>query len=121
MNDVINFSPAKLQRCGRPRGTISKKSLAAMAKSAKTGATPLDVLLRFARGRPLRHCTKDGWATHYPSPQQMLAAAVAAAPYLHPRLSAVVVETRPEMTHEEWLKRLPPLPEFEPEQAEVGA
>lgn len=71
---------------GRPKGsknkaTVEREALAAEAIAAakKTGISPLETLLTVMRGGPAAKKISD----------RMYAAAVAAAPYCHPRLAAV--------------------------------
>lgn len=91
---------------GRPKGAVSKLSATAVAHAKATGELPHEFLLRVVRGQ----CIDD----QYPTLEQRIAAAVAAAPYFAPKLAAVeqrietnlraVVSSKP-MTTEEWMKK----------------
>jgi hypothetical protein len=63
---------------GRPKGSINKVSLNQMEKAAKAGYLPLDYMLKVMRNERESKGRRD-------------AMAIAAAPYLHPKLSSVVV------------------------------
>jgi hypothetical protein len=74
------------RRGGRQKGTPNKKNAATIAAIAKAGVTPLEYMLDVMR-KPL---PKDASAEVKASIVSMqFEAAKAAAPYVHPRLSAV--------------------------------
>ncbi len=75
------------RRGGRQKGTFNKSTVerqlratAGLKAAAETGELPLDVLLRCMRG--------DKTVS-----DRMFEAAVAAAPYLHPRIAVMAVQT----------------------------
>lgn len=70
---------------GRKRGSVSKKTTEVAQRAAQEGVTPLEVMLK-------------AMTVHYKAKRYDLAAAVAkdAAPYVHPRLSAVTVKVSDE-------------------------
>lgn len=61
---------------GRQKGTPNKASAAKAAEIAATGETPLEYMLRVMRDPGREHDQRDKMA-------------VAAAPYVHPRLAAI--------------------------------
>jgi hypothetical protein len=71
---------------GRKRGSLAKKTTEVAQRAAEEGITPLEVMLK-------------AMTAHYNARRYDEAAAVAkdAAPYMHPRLSAMQVSG--EMTH----------------------
>jgi hypothetical protein len=83
------------------------RARAGVEAAVATGILPLDVMLCRMRGEPL----PDGRAVT----AEMFAAAVAAAPYLHPKLNSASVEMRSDNTHyivsdepmtvEEWVQK----------------
>ena len=78
---------------GRPKGSKNLRTRArekAAKRAGTAGTSPLDFLLGMMRDeeQPLK---------------VRMAAAKAAAPYCHPRLSAEHVTTDGPMTHEQWL------------------
>ncbi len=97
---------------GRKKGSHNKKTAATreraediLSKILKNGPTPLEVMWKMMKG------------PNYPGgikyDAQRLEAAKAAAPYVHPRLSSILLSGQLGITHEEALKRL--------ERMEVGA
>jgi len=78
---------------GRKAGTPNRVTTAQRAELAASGLTPLDYMLRV-----LRDETEP--------PERRMWAAAKAAPYVHPRKSAVAVTTDAGMTHEECLAQL---------------
>ncbi|MFD0738249.1 hypothetical protein ACFQZQ_02960 [Lysobacter koreensis] len=79
---------------GRKPGSTNKATAAREATIAAEGVTPLEYMLRVMR---------DAAADE----SKRLDAAKAAAPYVHPRLSAVEMSgTIAQQTHEEWLASL---------------
>lgn len=90
---------------GRPKGARQKVSRAAREKAAASGVMPLEVILEAMRA-DYEAGKLDEAAAH----------AEKAAPYLHPRLTAVehsggmklehqAVDAPPKETREEWLAR----------------
>jgi hypothetical protein len=83
------------------------RARAALQAAHEDGILPLDVMLCRMRGEPLA----DGRTVT----DEMFAAAVAAAPYIHPKISSASVEMRSDnvhyvvsdepMTVEEWVKK----------------
>lgn len=63
---------------GRKPGVANRRTAEQAARASKTGITPLDYLLGVMRGQTNK-------------PRDRLAAAVAAAPYVHSKLSAVAL------------------------------
>jgi hypothetical protein len=78
------------RRGGRTKGTPNKATVAKAAEIAASGLTPLDYLIGVMRNEKL------------PTADRM-EAAKAAAPYVHPKLSAVEMGGSMNMTHEEWI------------------
>jgi hypothetical protein len=69
------------RRAGTPnRATIERqtRARAGIAAALQTGVLPLDIILAVARGGPEADAISD----------RQLEAAIAAAPYLHPRLAS---------------------------------
>jgi len=96
------------RRGGRQKGTPNRLTIerrlraqAGFAAAEQTGVMPLDIMLTVARGGEAAAGITD----------RQLAAAVAAAPYVHPKLAAVAVkdltppEPAPEKTEEQRLAR----------------
>jgi hypothetical protein len=68
---------------GRPRGSLTKKNQEIVAGAAAAGELPLEYMLRLMRAEE--------------SPASLrVAMAVAAAPYLHPKLAATLVKEQKE-------------------------
>lgn len=63
---------------GRPAGAVTKRTRAIADRAMAEGLTPLDVMLRAMR----EHATAERW-------DDAAKIAALAAPYMHPRLSAV--------------------------------
>lgn len=61
---------------GRKKGVPNKASAARAAEIAATGETPAEYMLRVMRDRTVEHDRRDKMA-------------VAAAPYVHPKLAAI--------------------------------
>ena len=61
---------------GRPPGSVNKASQEAREKVVATGETPLDYMMRVMRDKSAEHQRRDDMAK-------------AAAPYVHPKLSAI--------------------------------
>lgn len=61
---------------GRPKGSVNRVTAAQREAAAQTGETPLEYMLRTMRDGRVDQKRRD-------------AMAVAAAPYLHPRLAAI--------------------------------
>lgn len=88
---------------GRKKGQLNKlteERVRHIARAAADGITPLEVLLRSMRSAWDEQRTQDA-----------VAYAIAAAPYVHPRLAAVehsgetttnVISAQPELKPEEW-------------------
>ena len=77
------------RRGGRRKGTPNKATVvrqlqaqAGLAAAKSTGVLPLDIILTVAAGGPAASKISD----------RQLQAAIAAAPYMHPRLTAVAVK-----------------------------
>lgn len=79
---------------GRKPGSRDKFSAEMLKEAAETGELPLEYLLGVMRDES--------------NPIELrVNAAKVAAPYVHPKLSAITVDmTMAEMTHEEWLATL---------------
>lgn len=77
---------------GRQKGTGNKATADREAAIAASGLTPLDYMLQV-----MRTSADEG---------RQLDAAKAAAPYVHPRLSAVELSGELGLTHEQWLASL---------------
>lgn len=80
----------------RPAGSKNKRSLTSIVDAKRTGRLPHEILCLIAQGYPLewpdipkglRARIKP--AQHYPSPEQRITAAIAAAPYYAPKLGNV--------------------------------
>lgn len=115
-NQVMGHGGAR-RGAGRKIGTQTKVSQKAREAAAKTGKLPHEILLSVSRGEPLRWgpTQEEAW----PTPDQQIDAAKAAAPYYAPRLAQVeqrtelnaqireekTVDAPPQETREEWLKR----------------
>jgi hypothetical protein len=69
-------SGGKREGAGRKAGVPNKASIARQEKAAATGETPIDYMLRVMRDPTNDHGRRDEMAK-------------AAAPYVHPKLSAV--------------------------------
>lgn len=67
---------------GRKPGTVNKATREAREKAAATGEMPLDYMLRVMRDKKAGTARRDAMAS-------------AAAPYLHPKLSAIQHSTPP--------------------------
>jgi hypothetical protein len=78
---------------GRKVGSPNRVTAAQRAQIASSGLTPLDYMLQVLRDE------------NQPAENRMWAA-VKAAPYVHPRKSAVTVTSDTELTHEECLDLL---------------
>ena len=79
---------------GRKPGTINRFSKDLLDKAAQSGQLPVDYLLEVMRDQSL-------------DTRLRIDAAKAAAPYVHQKLTAISVDlTKPDVTHEEWLKTL---------------
>lgn len=94
---------------GRPKGARNKATNARQAAVKASGSTPLDVMLKRMRHHEhlaaLAKRRKDEAAEN----QHLAAAdeaARGAAPYVHPRLSAVQMSGNLTLTHEERLEKL---------------
>jgi hypothetical protein len=92
------------RRGGRRKGTLNKATVerrmrvaSGLKAAVETGELPLDVILRRMRGD-----------TTVSNPQ--FEAAVAAAPYCHPRLSAVAHQPAPDLSREERRAALAAIP-----------
>lgn len=84
---------------GRPRGAASERTREIADKAVAEGLTPLEFMLGVLRSEDRPH-------------EERFRAAVAAAPYIHPRLSAVDVKgdltlndvtAEPEQPEAEWM------------------
>ena len=78
---------------GRRAGTPNQVTAAQRAQIASSGLLPLDYMLQVLRDET------------QPEENRMWAA-VKAAPYVHPRKSAVAVTNETGLSHEEWLDKL---------------
>lgn len=85
--------PDGRRKNGRPTGSINKRSEEAYQKAKKGGVLPLDFLLKQMRDAKLDLAVR-------------MAAATAAAPYVHAKLQAVAVTGSLAMTQEQALKAL---------------
>jgi hypothetical protein len=83
----------KREGAGRPSGAINKASAERQAEVAASGITPLEYMLRLMRDEGAEEVRR-------------LDAAKAAAPYVHPRLTAIEHSGGVELTHEQWLSGL---------------
>jgi uncharacterized caspase-like protein len=81
------------QGAGRKKGALTKRTQEIAAAALKDGVTPLDYLLGV-----LRNTEKDE--------KDRFAAAVAAAPYVHPKLASVEHSGEMKMTHEQALDEI---------------
>jgi hypothetical protein len=81
------------QGAGRKKGALTKKTQEITAAALKDGVTPLDYLLGILRN-PMKE-EKDRFA-----------AAVAAAPYVHPKLASIEHSGEMKLTHEQALAEL---------------
>ena len=91
---------------GRPKGAVAKMSAAAIAQAKSTGELPHEFLLRVVRGE----CIDD----LVPTLEQRISAAVSAAPYFAPKLTAIeqrvenhvktVISSEP-LTTEQWMAK----------------
>src|SRR5262245_50976589 len=68
---------------GRQRGTPNKVNAEQRAEIARTGETPLDYMIRLMRDESIDVDRRDRMA-------------IAAAPFLHPRLQATSVSSEPD-------------------------
>ncbi len=75
---------------GRPKGAKNKASAAREAQIKASGLTPLDFMIKCLHGKQIK--VKGSAGYFYPTFEDMKWAAAAAAPYVHPKLSAVAVE-----------------------------
>ena len=73
----------KRSGAGRPPGARNKRTQRLLDAAEASGLMPAELLLRTARGLPTPGVPR-------PTMEQIIAARVAAAPYYHPRLAAVV-------------------------------
>lgn len=78
---------------GRKKGAPNKRTIETQALAAESGITPLEYMLQVMR------TSGDG--------KERLAAASAAAPYVHAKLSSVEMNAHVKTTHEDFLDRLP--------------
>lgn len=78
---------------GRPAGAANKRTRAIADAALMEGLTPLEYMLDILRSEAR-------------SDAERFEAAKQAAPYVHPRLSAIEADVKGEMTYEERLKRL---------------
>jgi hypothetical protein len=78
---------------GRPRGARNKTAEAVRQKAAATGITPLDYMLKVLRNEGEDEKRRD-------------AMAIAAAPYIHPKLASTHLTGEIAVTHEDRLKEL---------------
>lgn len=84
----------KREGAGRPPGSVNKATAATQAAVAASGLTPLEYMLAIMRDQKADEAKR-------------LDAAKAAAPYVHPRLSATTFDGKVVgMSHEEWLDSL---------------
>src|SRR5262245_43091169 len=94
------------RRGGRQKGTPNKRKAALQAHLAKTGMTPLQLFAErqayhYKKYQAAKKRGKEGEAEadrHFALAQE---AAAAAAPYTHPRLSAVQMNANVAISHEE--------------------
>lgn len=95
---------------GRPKGARNKATNARQAAVKASGSTPLDVMLKRMRYHEhqaeLAKRRKDGKADEIQHLAAADEAARGAAPYVHPRLSAVQMSGNLTLTHEERLEKL---------------
>lgn len=74
---------------GRPKRAKNKASAAREAQIKASGLTPLDFMIKCLHGKRIK--VKGSTGHFYPTFKDMKWAAAAAAPYVHPKLSAVAV------------------------------
>ncbi len=71
---------------GRPKGSLTKRTAAIALRASAAGITPLDYMIKIMREPIPAEATPEVVASLKIMKMQ---AAIAAAPYMHPRLSAV--------------------------------
>jgi len=81
------------QGAGRKKGSPNKASAEREAKTAETGETPRDYMLRIMRDDTASDARRDDMAK-------------AVAAYTHPKLSAVRLANSTAKTHEDWLREM---------------
>lgn len=91
-----------LKKRGRPKGSRNIDALVSREKMAKElGLLPHEFLALVAAGQTItvRRFGTDGWSNEvwHPSPEQQIAAAIAAAPYYQPKLVSQKIEHSPIM------------------------
>ena len=79
---------------GRKPGSLNRFNRELLERAMEGGQLPLDYMLEVMRDQSL-------------DTRLRIDAAKAAAPYVHQKLTAISVDlTKPDVTHEEWLKTL---------------
>ena len=79
---------------GRKPGALNRFNRELLERAMEGGQLPLDYMLEVMRDQSL-------------DTRLRIDAAKAAAPYVHQKLTAISVDlTKPDVTHEEWLKTL---------------
>ncbi len=101
---------SKTPGSGRKKGTKNAKTLARKEiaeKALSKGVTPLEVMLGAMRAmwaRAKRSKEAEAKATYQAKASEI---AKDAAPYVHPRLTAVEMSGDMTLHHEDWLGKLP--------------
>lgn len=83
----------KRANAGRPKFSINRLSAEAVEKAKESGEMPVEYMLRVMRDMAEPHTRRDGMA-------------IAAAPYLHPKIAAVELTGNVRQTHEQALDAL---------------
>ena len=115
------FQQGRKKTGGRKTGTPNKLSAARAEAALQSGMTPLKFMEAVLAARPIALSvpkkiknSKGGddrsngrkIIYYHPTFEDMKWAAQNAAPYKHPRLSAVRMSTGTEKSHEDWLREL---------------
>lgn len=99
---VFKAGDPKPKGSGRGKGTPNKRTQAKQQAPAR-GETPLQFFEKMMAGEKFKLANGE-W--YEPTVEDMRWAAAQAAPYRHPRLSAVRVSDSQGKSHEEWLKEI---------------
>lgn len=83
---------------GRKRGSLTKKTSLLARAAAEQGITPIELMLATMRELWARACDEAGDVVDLELAKQACAIAKDAAPYVHPRLSAVDANVGGELT-----------------------
>lgn len=116
------FQTGRKKTGGRKTGTKNKMTKARDEAVLQSGMTPLKFMDQVLQGMPIplsvprmpsKHKNGGDDRSHgrkrilyHPTFEDMQWAAQTAAPYKHPRLSAVRMSTGTEKSHEDWLREL---------------